>query len=150
MNQSMGERTQSVGVAAEFNRIMKNKELDQMVRSVLIKLGIYPHLFGYDYLILAVKLAVYDSGNVKNITTKLYPIIADMFDVPSACVNRSIRHAVENAANRGKMEYINEMYGIKIFNKNEKPTNTEFISLIADKLAVEINKHSVKKFTVWM
>ena len=74
---------------------------------------------------------------INAITKKLYPSVAELFNTSSSKVERAIRHAIEVAWNRGKIENINAIFGIKIYNKGEKPTNGELIALVADKIMIE-------------
>lgn len=83
------------------------------------------------------KLAVDEPEIINSITKRLYPSIAGRFDTSASKVERAIRHAIEVAWNRGKMENVNSLFGIKIYSNNDKPTNGEFIALIADKMLLE-------------
>ena len=74
---------------------------------------------------------------INSITKRLYPTIAEMYDTTPSKVERAIRHAIEVAWNRGKIENINAIFGIKIYNKGDKPTNGELIALVADKILIE-------------
>ena len=82
-------------------------------------------------------MAVEEPNIINNITKKLYPSIGEKFNTTSSKVERAIRHAIEVAWNRGKIENINSIFGIKVYNQNEKPTNGEFIALVADKMLME-------------
>ena len=75
---------------------------------------------------------------VNSITKKLYPSIAERFETSASKVERAIRHAIEVAWNRGKIENINSVFGIKVYSNNEKPTNGEFIALVADKMLLDV------------
>ena len=85
----------------------------------------------------AIKLAIVNPEIINSITKKLYPTIADKFSTSASKVERAIRHAIEVAWNRGKIENINNLFGIKVYSTNEKPTNGEFIALVADKMLIE-------------
>ena len=74
---------------------------------------------------------------INAITKSLYPSIAERFDTTPSKVERAIRHAIEVAWNRGKIENINSVFGVKVYNSSEKPTNGEFIALLADKMLLE-------------
>lgn len=78
-----------------------------------------------------------DPEIINSITKKLYPSIAATFNTTASKVERAIRHAIEVAWNRGKIENINQIFGMKIYSANEKPTNGEFIALVADKMLLE-------------
>ena len=104
---------------------------------IFISAGIPPHIKGYQFLREAVKQAVYDPNMINNITKSLYPAVAERFQTTPSKVERAIRHAIEVAWNRGKIENINSIYGIKIFARGDKPTNGELIALVSDKLLIE-------------
>jgi len=111
--------------------------LDEKISSVFISIGIPAHIKGYHFLREAVKMVVENPDSINRITKELYPGIARKFTTSSSKVERAIRHAIEVAWTRGKIENINELFGFKVYGKNDKPTNGEFIALIADKLTLE-------------
>ena len=82
-------------------------------------------------------MAIQEPEIINSITKRLYPNIAEKFDTSSSKVERAIRHAIEVAWNRGKIENINSLFGVKVYSDNEKPTNGEFIALVADKMLLE-------------
>lgn len=114
-----------------------NKQLDEKISNIFISIGIPAHIKGYQFLREAVKLAVEEPEIIGSITKKLYPTIAERFETSSSKVERGMRHAIEVAWNRGKIENINNIFGLKIYNRNEKPTNGELIALIADKMIMD-------------
>lgn len=113
------------------------KQLDERISNIFISIGIPAHIKGYQFLREAVKLAVEEPEIIGSITKKLYPTIAERFETSSSKVERGMRHAIEVAWNRGKIENINNIFGLKIYNRNEKPTNGELIALIADKMIMD-------------
>ena len=113
------------------------KQLDEKISNIFISIGIPAHIKGYQFLREAVKLAVEKPDIIGSITKKLYPTIAERFETSSSKVERGMRHAIEVAWNRGKIENINSLFGLKIYSSNEKPTNGELIALIADKMIME-------------
>lgn len=115
----------------------ENKQLDEKISNIFISIGIPAHIKGYQFLREAVKLAVEEPEIISSITKKLYPTIAERFETSSSKVERGMRHAIEVAWNRGKIENINNIFGLKIYNRNEKPTNGELIALIADKMIMD-------------
>ncbi len=119
------------------SNIVENKQLDEKISNIFISIGIPAHIKGYQFLREAVKLAVEEPEIISSITKKLYPTIAERFDTSSSKVERGMRHAIEVAWNRGKIENINNIFGLKIYNRNEKPTNGELIALIADKMLMD-------------
>ena len=114
-----------------------NKQLDEKISNIFISIGIPAHIKGYQFLREAVKLAVEKPEIIGSITKQLYPTIAERFETSSSKVERGMRHAIEVAWNRGKIENINSLFGLKIYNSNEKPTNGELIALIAEKMIME-------------
>ena len=122
----------------ERTRLEKRKNtLDEKINKIFISVGIPPHIKGYYYLREGVKMAVENPEIINNITKKLYPKIGEKFDTSASKVERAIRHAIEVAWNRGRIETINTMLGIRAYVTGEKPTNGEFIALIADKMLLE-------------
>ena len=114
-----------------------SRQLDERISNIFISIGIPAHIKGYQFLREAVKLAVEEPEIIGSITKKLYPTIAERFETSSSKVERGMRHAIEVAWNRGKIENINNIFGLKIYNRNEKPTNGELIALIADKMIMD-------------
>ncbi len=115
----------------------KSKQLDERITNIFITVGIPAHIKGYQFLREAIKMAIDSPEIINSITKKLYPSIADKFDTSASKVERAIRHAIEVAWNRGKIENINNLFGIRVYGNNEKPTNGEFIALVADKMLIE-------------
>ena len=118
-------------------KLNSGKSVDERLSNIFIRAGIPPHIKGYVFLREAVKLAITQPDMINCITKQLYPAIARMHNTSSSKVERAIRHAIEVAWSRGKIENINAIFGIKIYNKGEKPTNGELIALVADKIMIE-------------
>ncbi len=117
--------------------VRKNKTLDERIANLFISVGIPAHIKGYQFLREAIKMTIETPEIINSITKQLYPGIAQRYQTSASKVERAIRHAIEVAWNRGKIENINNVFGIKIYAPNEKPTNGEFIALVADKLLLE-------------
>ncbi|MGN1227277.1 MAG: sporulation transcription factor Spo0A [Christensenellales bacterium] len=115
-----------------------NKALDEKISYIFMTVGIPAHIKGYKFLREAIKLSIQDPNIINSITKKLYPSIAERFETTSSKVERAIRHAIEVAWNRGKIENINDLFGVTVYSSNEKPTNGEFIALVADKMLMEM------------
>ncbi len=115
----------------------KQATLDERISSVFISIGIPAHIKGYHFLREAVKMVIANPDSINRITKELYPGIAKKFNTSASKVERAIRHAIEVAWTRGKIENINQLFGFKVYGKNDKPTNGEFIALIADKLMLD-------------
>lgn len=114
-----------------------SNQVEEKITNIFITVGIPAHIKGYQFLREAIKLAIVNPEIINAITKKLYPAIADKYDTSASKVERAIRHAIEVAWNRGKIENINNLFGIKVYSSNEKPTNGEFIALVADKMLIE-------------
>ncbi len=119
------------------NELTKYKQLDGKITNIFITVGIPAHIKGYQFLREAIKMAIENPEIINSITKKLYPSIAERFETSASKVERAIRHAIEVAWNRGKIENINTLFGVKVYSNNEKPTNGEFIALVADKMLIE-------------
>ena len=115
----------------------QNRSIDERITSVFMSIGIHAHIKGYHFLRSGIILAVNDPSVINSITKRLYPAIAEEYDTSASKVERAIRHAIEVAWNSGKIANINSLFGIKVYSANEKPTNGEFIALLADKLLLE-------------
>ena len=114
-----------------------NEKISFTIANILVQIGIPYNINGSKYLKRAVELAIQNPTAVMSITKNVYKPIAKENATKSANVERAIRHAIEVAWSRGKIENINQIFGIKVYSPNEKPTNGEFIALIADKMLLE-------------
>lgn len=136
----LNERINEIFVKPQVSSItnkIKNKTLEEKISNIFITVGIPAHIKGYQFLREAIKMAIDTPEIINSITKKLYPSIAERFDTSASKVERAIRHAIEVAWNRGKIENINSLFGLKVYSSNEKPTNGEFIALVADKMIIE-------------
>lgn len=115
----------------------RKRNIDEQITSIFLSIGIPAHIKGYQFLRVAVKKVMETPNLINAITKELYPCVAKDFETTASKVERAIRHAIEVAWNRGKIENINEIFGYNIYTKNDKPTNGEFIALIADKLMID-------------
>lgn len=120
----------------EFSGTNQYTAVDEKITSVFLMIGIPAHIKGYHFLRHAIKLVLEDGTLINKITKELYPKIAENFDTTPSKVERAIRHSIEVAWNRGKIENLNHVFGYQIYSKNDKPTNGEFIALMADRLTV--------------
>lgn len=119
------------------NEQLKLKKLEEKITNIFLTVGIPAHIKGYQFLREAIKMAVDDPHIINSITKRLYPDIAKMYDTTASKVERAIRHAIEVAWNKGKIENINDVFGLRVYDTHEKPTNGEFIALVADKMLLE-------------
>ena len=135
-----GGKIKPAGAAAPAPRESQNhrvQTLDERLGSLFLTIGIPAHIKGYQFLRQAVKMVVEDPDRINRITKELYPGIARHFGTSASKVERAIRHAIEVAWNRGRIETLNTAFGCKVCTPEDKPTNGEFIAMIADKLSME-------------
>ncbi len=111
--------------------------MDEKISKIFISVGIPPHIKGYGFLREGVKLAMEEPEMINNITKKLYPKIGERYNTTPSKVERAIRHAIEVAWSRGRIETINNILGVQAYVNHQKPTNGEFIALVADKMLLE-------------
>ena len=130
----LAERTE---LAARIGTTFHKVSLEEKISKIFINVGIPPHIKGYGFLREGVKMAVEDPEIINNITKKLYPSIGEKYNTTPSKVERAIRHAIEVAWNRGRIEAINNILGVRAYIGAEKPTNGEFIALVADKMLLE-------------
>lgn len=116
------------------------RNLETDVTNIIHEIGVPAHIKGYQYLRDAIILSVNDMEMLNSITKILYPTIAKKHQTTPSRVERAIRHAIEVAWSRGKMDTIDELFGYTVSTGKGKPTNSEFIALIADKIRLEYKK----------
>ena len=109
-------------------------DLEKDVTDMIHEIGVPAHIKGYQYLREAIMMSVEDPAMISSITKILYPTIAKRFQTTPSRVERAIRHAIEVAWSRGRMETLDAMFGYTIDTGKGKPTNSEFIALIADRI----------------
>ena len=117
----------------------KSKEytLETDVTNIIHEIGVPAHIKGYLYLREAIKMVINNVELLGAVTKELYPNIAKEFNTTPSRVERAIRHAIEVAWSRGKVDTINQLFGYTVHTTKGKPTNSEFIAMIADKLRLE-------------
>ena len=121
---------------------LKERNLEADVTAIIYEIGVPAHIKGYQYIREGIMMAVNDMNMLNYITKLLYPSIAKKYKTTSSSVERAIRHAIEVAWGRGKIEVIEDMFGYTVSAGKGKPTNSEFIALIADKLRIEYKMHA--------
>lgn len=114
------------------------EQLEIMVTEIIHQIGVPAHIKGYQYVRSAIIMVIVEPGIINAVTKQLYPRIAEIFGSTPSRVERAIRHAIEVAWNRGDIEVLNSYFGYTIDNGRGKPTNSEFIAMIADKLRLEL------------
>jgi len=116
---------------------VKSRNLDASITSIIHEIGVPAHIKGYLYLREAITMVYNDVELLGSITKVLYPDIAKKFNTTASRVERAIRHAIEVAWSRGNLDSISNLFGYTISNTKAKPTNSEFIAMVADKLRIE-------------
>lgn len=132
-----GRQEGSPEKARENVREMGVHDLEKDVTNMIHEIGVPAHIKGYQYLREAIMMSVEDVEMLGSITKVLYPTIAGKYQTTSSRVERAIRHAIEVAWSRGKMETLDSLFGYTINTGKGKPTNSEFIALIADKIRLQ-------------
>ncbi len=132
--------TQPAPEPEDYSASLKN-----MVTAVIHEIGVPAHIKGYQYLREAIMIAVEDMEVINAVTKVLYPAVAKRFNTTPSRVERAIRHAIEVAWDRGDLETLQKYFGYTVSNTKGKPTNSEFIAMIADRLVLEEKKHKHKQ-----
>ena len=120
--------------------------IETMVTGIIHEIGVPAHIKGYQYLREAIIIAVNDMDVINAITKVLYPQVAKTFQTTPSRVERAIRHAIEVAWDRGDLDTLQRFFGYTVSNTKGKPTNSEFIALIADKLQLQLKSTKVANF----
>lgn len=113
-------------------------DLEILITDIIHQIGVPAHIKGYHYLRESIILAVKQPEIINSVTKQLYPTVAKAFSTTSSRVERAIRHAIEVAWDRGDIDVLNSYFGYTIHNERGKPTNSEFIAMIADKLRLRM------------
>jgi len=127
-------------------RRMDKTSIESMVTGIIHEIGVPAHIKGYQYLREAIIIAVNDMDVINAITKVLYPQVAKTFGTTPSRVERAIRHAIEVAWDRGDLDTLQRFFGYTVSNTKGKPTNSEFIALIADKLQLQLKSSEVANF----
>ena len=120
------------------NNCISDSELELMVTEIIHQIGVPAHIKGYHYLREAIMLSIKNSEIINSVTKLLYPTVAKNHSTTSSRVERAIRHAIEVAWDRGDIDVLNSYFGYTIQNDRGKPTNSEFIAMISDKLRLKL------------
>jgi two-component system, response regulator, stage 0 sporulation protein A len=130
------EGTSSQGSAFSGNTNIQTRKLDVEVTNIIHQMGVPAHVKGYQYLRDAILAVINEVNLLGAVTKELYPMIADKYATTPSRVERAIRHAIELAWDRGNIEMMNRFFGYTINIERGKPTNSEFIAMVADKLRI--------------
>ena len=115
-----------------------NKDIETVVTSIIHELGVPAHIKGYQYIRTAILMVIENMDMLNYITKRLYPEIAKKYCTTSSRVERAIRHSIEVAWNRGRAETMNDIFGYTVHTGKGKPTNSEFIAMVADRIRLRI------------
>ena len=135
-----------VGLRCVEKRRVDKTSIESMVTSIIHEIGVPAHIKGYQYLREAIIIAVNDMDVINAITKVLYPQVAKTFQTTPSRVERAIRHAIEVAWDRGDLDTLQRFFGYTVSNTKGKPTNSEFIALIADKLQLQLKSAEAAQF----
>lgn len=120
----------------------QDKDLTVTISEIMHQIGVPAHIKGYQYLREAILLSVGDDEMINSVTKYLYPTVAKKFGTTPSRVERAIRHAIEVAWDRGDVDVLSSYFGYTIQNQRGKPTNSEFIAMISDRLKLKMKKAS--------
>jgi two-component system, response regulator, stage 0 sporulation protein A len=130
-------QTSSIISTQTDNRVKVPMDLETEITNIIHEVGVPAHIKGYMYLREAITMVVNDMELLSAVTKELYPSIAKKYNTTASRVERAIRHAIEVAWGRGQVDAINRLFGYTIHGDKGKPTNSEFIAIIADKLRIK-------------
>ena len=141
---SLSEHIQSITAArrrdvpaSAMQAVEKGPDIESQVTQIIHQIGVPAHIKGYQYLRTAILLTIKDSDIINSVTKVLYPSVAKKYATTTSRVERAIRHAIEVAWDRGDVDTLNSYFGYTIQNNRGKPTNSEFIAMIADNLRLK-------------
>ncbi|CAM4504202.1 sporulation transcription factor Spo0A [Paenibacillus typhae] len=137
MSSYAGSRPSASSSGTNVVPLSKGKNLDANITSIIHEIGVPAHIKGYQYLREAITMVYNNIEILGAITKTLYPAIAEKFKTTPSRVERAIRHAIEVAWTRGNIDSISHLFGYTINISKSKPTNSEFIAMVADKLRIE-------------
>ena len=131
-------------LTAEAAEVRKEAELESVVTDIIHEIGVPAHIKGYQYLREAIILTIKDMDMINAVTKVLYPEVARRYGTTPSRVERAIRHAIEVAWDRGDIETLQKFFGYTVSNIKGKPTNSEFIAMIADHLSLSRKKQKIR------
>lgn len=135
-----GTKDENMSASDTIPESYGTRDLEKDVTDMIHEIGVPAHIKGYQYLREAIMMSVQDVEMLGSITKVLYPTIAKKYQTTSSRVERAIRHAIEVAWSRGRMETLDALFGYTINTGKGKPTNSEFIALIADKIRLQYRR----------
>ncbi len=147
---SLCDRIKSIGGHMKMQQnpidgpIDNHDDLESIVTDVILNIGVPAHVKGYHYIRQAIMLSIKDANMINSVTKLLYPTVAKIYETTSSRVERAIRHAIEIAWDRGDVDTLNSYFGYTINTGRGKPTNSEFIAMISDKLRLKLKRSGSK------
>lgn len=120
---------------------VREEDMEAQVTKIIHQIGVPAHIKGYQYLRTAILMTIQDSDIINSVTKVLYPSVAKKYQTTTSRVERAIRHAIEVAWDRGDLDTLNSYFGYTIQNSRGKPTNSEFIAMIADNMRLKYKIH---------
>ena len=139
---AMAERIRTICGDGADTRPLRQREmeknLDMEITEIIHQIGVPAHIKGYQYLRDAIRMAIEDEQIINAVTKRLYPAVAKKHGTTSSRVERAIRHAIEVAWDRGDVDTLTTYFGYTIHHERGKPTNSEFIAMIADKFRLQL------------
>ena len=120
------------------DNVVTDTQLELLITEIIHDIGVPAHIKGYQYIRDAITMVIEDMETINSITKLLYPTVAKHYSTTASRVERAIRHAIEVAWDRGNPDVLNELFGYTILGSKGKPTNSEFIALIADKIRLDM------------
>jgi two-component system response regulator (stage 0 sporulation protein A) len=136
------ERMRQLQLQEPQQEASDRRGLETLVTAIIHEIGVPAHIKGYQYLREAILIAVDDMEVINAVTKVLYPEVARRYSTTASRVERAIRHAIEVAWDRGDIETLQKYFGYTVSNAKGKPTNSEFIAMIADRLQLQQKSHS--------
>lgn len=130
-------RTLANGTSVQLQEENRTRDLERQITAIIHEIGVPAHIKGYQYLREAIGLAVEDMEIINAVTKALYPAVAKKYSTTASRVERAIRHAIEVAWDRGDLETLQKYFGYTVSNAKGKPTNSEFIAMIADRISLD-------------
>ena len=143
--QTVIERTRRLTAAPSLEDVREEagaRDLERQVTAIIHEIGVPAHIKGYQYLREAITLTVADMEVINAVTKVLYPAVAKKFGTTASRVERAIRHAIEVAWDRGDLETLQKYFGYTVSNAKGKPTNSEFIAMIADRISLDDDRRA--------
>lgn len=136
----VGEKLQPASI--QIKAPEESEDLEKQVTTAILEIGIPAHVKGYHYVRSAIMLAIKSPDAMNAVTKIIYPTIAKMYQTSASRVERAIRHAIEVAWDRGNIDTLNAIFGYSISSNRGKPTNSEFIAMLADRIRLKNKKTS--------